>query len=82
MEFEWMTWIWLRLDTIWGVLGSFLMSLGIILETIGSILRRLGHLTLNQSRPEGNLDCQGRLLKNSGQIFEDVSLDFGIVVSF
>ena len=78
-----MSLIWLRLDTIWGgVLVAFLVSLGIILETIGSILRRLGHLTLNQSRPEGNLDCQGRLLKNSGQIFEDVSLDFDIVVRF
>ena len=82
MEFEWMSLIWLRLDTIWRVLGALLVSLGIILETIGSILRRLGHLTLNQSRPEDNLDCQGRLWKNSGQIFEDVSLVFTTLVSF
>ena len=54
-------------------LGGFLGVPWIILETIGFILRRLGHLTLNQSRSEGNLDCQGHLLKNSGQIFEDVS---------
>ena len=82
MEFEWMSLIWLRLDTIWGVLGAFLVSLGIILETIGSILGRLGHLNLNQSRPEGHLDCQGRLLKNSGQIFEHVSIIFATVVRF
>ena len=29
-----------------------------------------------------SLDCQGRLLKNSGQILEDVSLDFARVVRF
>ena len=42
MEFEWMSLIWLRLDTIWGVLGAFLVSLGIILETIGSIFKTPG----------------------------------------
>ena len=74
--------IWLRLDTMWGVLGVFLVSLGVILETIGSILGRPGQLNLNQSRPEGHLGCRRRLSKNSGQILEDVSLDFAIVVRF
>ena len=34
----------LRLDTLWGVLGAFLVCLGVILEALGSILNRLGHL--------------------------------------
>ena len=50
----------LRLDTIWGVLGSFLVSLGFILETLGSILRCLGHLNATQSCPECHLDSQSR----------------------
>ena len=33
----------LRLDTLWGVLGAFLVPLGIILDTLGSIFKRLGH---------------------------------------
>ena len=77
-----MSLIWLRLDTIWGVLGVFLVSLGVILETLGSILGRLGHLNLTQSRPECHLDSQGRPLKNLGQILEDILLDLAIVVRF
>ena len=77
-----MSLIWLRLDTIWGVLGVFLVSLGVILETLGSILGRLGHLNLTQSRPECHLDSQGRPLKNSGQIFGEVFGDFATVVHF
>ena len=50
----------LRLDTIWGVLGSFLVSLGFILETLGSILRCLGDLNATQSCPECHLDSQSR----------------------
>ena len=73
MEFEWMSLIWLRLDTIWGVLGAFLVSLWVILETFGSILGRLGHLNLNQSRPECHLDSQGRPLKNLGHVLVGVS---------
>ena len=80
MEFEWMSSTWLRLDTIWGVLGVFLVSLGVILESIGSVLGRLGHLNLTQSRPECHLGSQGRPLKKLGQILEDVSLDLAIVV--
>ena len=34
----------LHLDTLWGVLGAFLVSLGVILDTLGSILKRLGRL--------------------------------------
>ena len=82
MEFEWMSLIWLRLDTIWGVVGAFFASLGVILETIGSISGRPGHLNLTQSRPECYLDSQGRPLKNLGQILEDVSLDFATGVRF
>ena len=77
-----MSMIWLRLDTIWGVLGVFLVSLGVILETIGSILGRLGHPNLTQSRPECHLDSKGRPLKNLGQILKDVSSDFATVVRF
>ena len=58
------------------------MSLGVMLGTIGLILGCLGHLNLNRCRPEGHLDCQGRLLKNSGQILKDVSLFFAMVVRF
>ena len=82
MKFEWMSSIWLRMDTIWGFLGVFLVSLGVILETMGSILGRLGHVNLTQSRPECYLDSQGCPLKNQGQILEDVSLDFVVVVRF
>ena len=49
----------MRLDTIWGVLGVFLVSLGVILETLGSVLGRLGHVNLTQSRPECHLDSLG-----------------------
>ena len=77
-----MSLIWLRLDTIWGVLGVFLVSHGVVLETLGSILGRLGHLNLTQSRPECHLDSQGRPLKNLRQILEDIFLDFAIVVRF
>ena len=77
-----MSLIWLRLDTIWGVLGVFLVSRRVILETLGSILGRLGHLNLTQSRPECHLDSQGRPLKNLVQILEDVFQDFATVVCF
>ena len=50
----------LRLDTIWSVLGAFLVSLGFILETLGSILGCLGHLNATQSGPECHLDSLGR----------------------
>ena len=82
MEFEWMSLIWLRLDTIWGVLKVFLVSLRVILETLGSILGRLGHLNLTQSRPECHLDSQGRPLKNLGQILEEVFWDVATVGRF
>ena len=49
----------LRLDTIWSVLGVFLVSLGVILETLGSVLGCLGHQNLAQSGPECHLDSQG-----------------------
>ena len=39
----------LRLDTLWCVLGAFLVSLVITLDTLGSILGRLGHSNFNQN---------------------------------
>ena len=86
----------LRLDTIWGVLGSFLVSLGFILETLGSILRCLGNQNATQSCPECHLDSQSRFserffMKSSWillqlHVFEGSSkvvfLDFATVARF
>ena len=68
----------LRLDTLWGVLGAFLVSLGVISDTLGSILGRLGHLNDIRNAIGTPKVAFQRFSKN----FKDISSVFAILGRF